>query len=121
MGWSSRGKNEVITKAEIEVLQCSIKLTGKGSSGKLPKNITNTSFVHIIGHTDTKGYGCGTFILNTVITAGIASCTGYVSFAEQSSNIWITLINDTITVVETENYDIATYPLNIDYIICYYW
>lgn len=57
MGWSSLGTNEVITKAEIEVLQCSIKLTGKGSSGKLPKNITSTSFVHIIGHTDTKGYG----------------------------------------------------------------
>lgn len=58
--------------------------------------------------------------MNTVITAGIASCTGYVLFAEQSNNIWITLINDTITVVET-NYDITTYPLNIDYIICYYW
>lgn len=59
MGWSSLGTNEVITKAEIEVLQCSIKLISKGSSGKLPKDITNTSFVHIIGHTDTKGYGLG--------------------------------------------------------------
>lgn len=122
MGWSSLGTNEVITKAEIEVLQCSIKLTGKGYSGKLPKDITNTSFIHIIGHTDTKGYGWGTFILNTVITEGIATCTGYVSsdFKSGVSIIWITLINDTITVVET-NYDIATYPLNIDYIICYYW
>ena len=121
MGWSSLGTNEVITKAEIEVLQCYIKLTGKGSSRKLPKNITSTSFVHIIGHTDTKGYGWGTFILNTVINVGLASCTGYVSFAEQSGNIWLTLINDTITVVETQNYDIATYPLNINFIICYYW
>lgn len=101
MGWGSLGTNEVITKAEIEVLQCSIKLTSKGSSGKLPKDITNTSFIHIIGHTDTKGYGWGTFTLNTVITAGMASCTGYVSFAEQNSNIWITLINDIIAVVET--------------------
>lgn len=121
MGWSSLGTNEVITKAEIEVLQCSIKLISKGSSGKLPKDITNTSFIHIIGHTDTKGYGWGTFILNTVITAGIASCNGYVSFGEQSGSIWLTLINDSITVVETQNYDIATYPLNIDFIICYYW
>lgn len=120
MGWSSLGTNEVITKAEIEVLQCSIKLTSKGSSGKLPKDITNTSFIHIIGHTDTKGYGWGTFTLNTAISEGIASCTGYVSFAEKSGTIWITLINDTITVVKT-NYDIVTYPLNIDYIICYYW
>lgn len=120
MGWSSLGTNEVITKAEIEVLQCSIKLISKGSSGKLPKDITNTSFIHIIGHTDTKGYGWWTFMLNTAIPAGVASCTGHVSFAEQSNDVWITLIKDKITVIET-NYDIATYPLNIDYIICYYW
>lgn len=119
MGWSSLGTNGVITKAEIEVLQCSIKLTENGSSGKLPKDITNTSFVHIIGHTDTKGYGWGTFTLDTVITAGFASCSGIVSFVEQNI-IWIMLTKDTISVIET-TYDIATYPLNIDYIIYYYW
>lgn len=121
MGWSSLGTNEVITKAEIEVLQCSIKLTGKGSTGKLPKDITSTSFVHIIGHTDTKGYGWGTFMLNTLISVGIASCAGYVSFADQSGSIWLALIQDSITVVEPQDYDITTYPLNIDFIICYYW
>lgn len=121
MGWSSLGTNEVITKAEIEVLQCSIKLIDKGSSGKLPKDITNSSFIHIIGHTDTKGYGWGTFILNTAIISGIASCAGSISFAKQSNDvIWITLIKDTIMAVET-THDIVTYPLNIDYIICYYW
>ena len=121
MGWGSLGTNEVITKAEIKVLQCSIKLTGKGSSGKLPKAITNMSFVQIIGHTDTKGYGWGTFILNTIIANGYASCTGLISFNDYGESVWIILNDDSITFVAAKNYDIATYPLNIDFIIGYYW
>lgn len=120
MGWSSLGTNEVITKAEIEVLQCSIKLSSINAIATLPKSIEGMSFINIIGHTDTKGMVWGTFTLNSIISTNIMSGTGILSFGKTIENIWLLINSDSVTVVST-NYDIATYPLNIDFIICYYW
>lgn len=82
MGWGSLGTNEVITKAEIEVLQCSIKLSSINAIATLPKSIEGMSFIHIIGHTDTEGMGWGTFTLNSIISASIMSGNGILSFGK---------------------------------------